>query len=275
MAPDNPQAQPGPGTVVAGFELDRLLGEGGMGQVWLGRHGREQVAVKLMRGELAKSDQHRRRFGREAAAAQAASSRHVVPIIDTGEWEGVPYLIQSFVSGGSLRDRLERSRRLPLDETQRICAEVGTGLNSLHENGLIHRDVKPENILFDGSGMAMISDFGLVKDPGASMLTMPGKTIGTTWYMAPEQVRGEEVTAATDVYALACVAYECLVGKTPFGDTSGMKTLWAHLRDEPANPCELQPDIPEGVGFTLLKGLEKEPGDRPPTPAMLAVMLRV
>ena len=111
MAPDNPQAQPGPGTVVAGFELDRLLGEGGMGQVWLGRHGREQVAVKLMRGELAKSDQHRRRFGREAAAAQAASSRHVVPIIDTGEWEGVPYLIQSFVSGGSLRDRLERGFR--------------------------------------------------------------------------------------------------------------------------------------------------------------------
>ena len=262
------------GTVVAGWEIDRPLGEGGMGQVFLGRRGREQAAVKVMRSELAKSDQHRRRFGREAAAAQAARSEHVVTILETGEWEGRPFLIQEFVSGGSLRDRLERSRRLDLAETVRVTAETGAGLNSLHERGLIHRDVKPENILFDGKGRAMISDFGLVKDPGASMLTMPGKTIGTTWYMAPEQIRGEEVTAATDVYALAVVAYECLVGKTPFGDTSGMKTLWAHLRDAPPNPCRIRPEIPEGVGYTLLKGLEKEPELRPPTPAMLAMMLR-
>jgi len=274
MAPESGTTQAGPGTVVAGWELDRLLGEGGMGQVFLGRGKGGPVAVKLMRGELAKSDQHRRRFAREAAAAQAARSSHVVPILDSGEWEGRPYLIQRFVGGGSLRDRLERSKRLDLKETVRVCAEVGSGLNALHEKGLIHRDVKPENILFDTKGLCMISDFGLVKDPGASMLTMPGKTIGTTWYMAPEQVRGEQVTPATDVYALACVVYECLVGKTPFGDTSGMKTLWAHLRDPVPNPCLLRPEIPQGVGFTLLKGLEKEPEDRPPTPAMLAVMLR-
>lgn len=260
--------------MIAGWEIDRLLGEGGMGQVFLGRGRRGKVAVKLMRPEMARNEQHRRRFGREAAAAQRTSSPHVVPILDAGEWEGRPYLIQDFVSGGSLRDRLERSKRLDLAETARICAEVGAGLGALHGSGLIHRDVKPENILFNKRKVAMICDFGLVKDPGASMLTMPGKTIGTTWYMAPEQVRGEEVTAATDVYALACVAYECLVGKTPFGDTSGMKTLWAHLRDPVPDPCELRPEIPEGVGFTLLKGLAKEPEERPPTPAALALMLR-
>lgn len=260
--------------MIAGWEIDRLLGEGGMGQVFLGRGKGGPVAVKLMRPELARNDQHRRRFGREAAAAQRARSSHVVPILDSGEWEGRPYLIQRYVSGGSLRDRLERSKRLDLTETARVCAEVGAGLGALHESGLIHRDVKPENILFDERGLAMISDFGLVKDPGASLLTMPGKTIGTTWYMAPEQVRGEEVTAATDVYALACVAYECLVGRTPFGDTSGMKTLWAHLRDPVPDPSEIRPEIPAGVSFTLLRGLEKEPADRPPTPAMLATMLR-
>ena len=274
MGPGHADSAIGPGTDVAGWEIDRLLSEGGMGQVFLGRRGREQVAVKVMRPELAKNEQHRRRFVREAAAAQAARSDHVVTIVDSGEWEGRPFLIQQFVSGGSLRDRLERSKRLDIAETVRICAEVGAGLNSLHENGLVHRDVKPENILFDDRGRAMISDFGLVKDPGASMLTMPGKTIGTTWYMAPEQVRGEEVTPATDVYALAIVVYECLIGKTPFGDTSGMKTLWAHLRDPVVNPCTIRPEIPEGIGFTLLKGLDKEPEMRPPTPAMLAMMLR-
>lgn len=274
MARSSDRTQVGPGTVIAGWEIERLLGVGGMGEVFLGRGEGGPVAVKLMRGELARSDQHRRRFGREAAAARAARSAHVVPILDAGEWEGRPYLIQRFVAGGSLRERLERTPRLELDESITVCAEVGSGLNALHGNGLIHRDVKPENILFDEHGSGMISDFGLVKDPGASMLTMPGKTIGTTWYMAPEQVRGEEVTPATDVYALACVVYECLVGSSPFGHTNGIQTLWAHLRDPVKDPREFRPELPEGVGFTLLKALEKEPEQRPPTPAMLAVMLR-
>lgn len=274
MAAQSGDSGVGPGAVVAGWEIERLLGVGGMGEVFLGRGEGGPVAVKLMRGELARSDQHRRRFGREAAAARAAQSSHVVPILDSGEWEGRPYLIQRFVAGGSLRDRLESTPRLELDESIRICAEAGSGLNALHSNGLIHRDVKPENILFDADDVCMIADFGLVKDPGASMLTMPGKTIGTTWYMAPEQVRGEEVTPATDVYALACVVYECLVGSSPFGHTTGMKTLWAHLRDPVTDPCEYRPELPESVGFTLLKALEKEPDQRPPTPAMLAVMLR-
>lgn len=264
----------GPGTVVAGWEVERLLGEGGMGEVFLGRGKGGPVAIKLMRVRFTDSDQHRRRFEREAAAAQRARSPHVVEILDAGEWRGRPYLIQRYVAGGSLRDRLERSRRLDLEDTVRVCAEVGKGLGALHDGGLIHRDVKPENILFDARGVAMISDFGLVKDPDASLLTKPGKTIGTMWYMAPEQVRGEEVTAATDVYALACVAYECLVGRTPFGETTGMKTLWAHLRDPVPDPREIRPEIPEGVGFTLMRGLEKEPAKRPPTPAMLATMLR-
>lgn len=267
-------AQIGPGVEIAGWSIDRMIGDGGMGLVFLGVGRGGPVAIKVMRSEFARSDQHRRRFAREAAAAQAARSDHVVPILDAGEWEGRPYLIQKFVPGGSLRDRLERSRRLDVAATAQMCAETGAGLNALHEAGLIHRDVKPENILYDGKDRAMISDFGLVKDPGASMLTMPGKTIGTTWYMAPEQIRGDEVTPATDVYALAIVAYECLTGRTPFGDTSGIKTLYAHLRDEPRDPCSIRPDIPRGVGYTLLKGLEKEPEKRPPTPAMLAMMLR-
>ena len=270
----NANSEVGPGTVIGEIEIERQLGEGGMGLVFLGNGPDGPVAVKLMKRELASQDAHRRRFKREAAAAAAAKSDHVVSILGADEWEGIPYLVQCFVGGGSLRDRLQANERMPLQEAQRICSEVGAGIGALHDNGLIHRDVKPENILFDTEGNCMISDFGLVKDPGASVLTMPGTAIGSVYYMAPEQVRGEEVVPATDVYSLACVAYECLVGHSPFSETTGMKTLWAHLRDEPANPCTLREDLPEGVGFTLLKGLDKEPANRPPTPAMLAMMLR-
>jgi len=252
----------------------RQLGEGGMGQVFEGSGKGESVAIKLMRRELATRDEHRRRFRREVAAAAAAESAHVVAIVDSGEWEGIPYLVQPLIRGGSLKDRLDREGSLELSEAVRVCAEVGSGLSELHRSGLIHRDVKPANVLISDANVFMVSDFGLVKDPGASVLTTHGRTLGSPHYMAPEQIRGEEVVPATDVYSLACVSFECLTGRSPFADTSGLQTLWSHLRAEAPDACGIDETIPEGVGWALTKAMAKEPGDRPATPHLLTQMLR-
>lgn len=268
------QSEIGPGTLIGEIEIERLLGEGGMGKVFLGRAPEGLVAVKFMRREHASQRNHQRRFRREADAAAAAVSDHVVSILRTDEWEGMPYLVQPYASGGSLRDRLRDDERMSLAESIRICTEAGLGLGALHENGLIHRDVKPENILFGESDTCLISDFGLVKDPNASMLTVQGQSLGSPYYMAPEQIRGEDVVPATDVYSLACVVFECLVGHSPFSHTSGIKTLWAHLREGPPDACVLRDDLPAAVGSALTKGMAKEIDQRPPTPSRLAGMLR-
>ena len=141
--------------------------------------------------------------------------------------------------------------------------QVAGALDAIHAEGLYHRDIKPANILMDTGGDAYLTDFGLAKDSQGSLLTRPGQTVGSLDYMAPEQIHGAEVTPQTDVYALACVAYECLTGAPPFADRQGMRVLWAHLQDEPANPTEKVADLPQPLGEAVLTGLAKDAGDRP------------
>jgi serine/threonine-protein kinase len=152
---------------------------------------------------------------------------------------------------------------------------VADGLDALHAEGLIHRDVKPGNILLDGQGKAFITDFGLMKDREASVLTRPGQALGSMDYMAPEQIRGEEVTAQSDVYALGCVMIECLTGQPPFADRQGMRILWAHLQEDPPDPSAGRDDIPPDVGWAVTRALEKEPDKRPPTATAYAHMVRI
>jgi serine/threonine protein kinase len=264
------------GERVGPYRIGALLGEGGMGYVYraVGPDERE-VALKLVKPNLATDDEFRRRFQREARAAARIQDSHVVPVIDEGLHEGVPYLVQEFIRGGSLAARLQEGGPLGVRPLVRLCLQVAGGLDAMHRAGMVHRDVKPENILLDEDGTAYIADFGLVKDRDASVLTKQGQAVGSVDYMAPEQIRGHEVTAATDTYALGCVAYECLVGSPPFGHQQGMRILWAHLQDEPPDACSVRPDLPSGLGYAILMALQKDPGSRPPTTTACARMIEV
>jgi serine/threonine-protein kinase len=229
------------------------------------------VALKLVKEDYARDDTFRSRFRREARIAQTVHNPHVVPVLETGEHDGLPFITERFIEGGSLEQKLKREGRLDLPTAVRICAQVGDGLGALWEAGMVHRDVKPGNILLDHAGQAYLTDFGLAKDSQGTMLTLPGQALGSMDYMAPEQIRGEQVGAATDIYALGCVMYECLEGRPPFADRQGMRVLWAHLQDEPADPCAgRDDDIPAGFTDALKSALHKDPAQRPQSGAEYA-----
>jgi serine/threonine-protein kinase len=253
-----------PGETLGGYRVEAELGVGGMGHVYraIAPNG-DEVALKLVKSDLAQDTVFRKRFQREARIAQQVEHPNVVPVLDTGEEEGIPYLTQRFIRGGTLADMIERDGKVALEIATRVCREAGGGLDALHAQGLIHRDIKPANILVDDQGVSYITDFGLAKDTQGSLLTRPGQALGSLDYMSPEQIRGDEVTAATDVYALGCVMWECLLGRPPFADRQGMRVLWAHLQDDPPDPSTQSPDVSPAVGKAILRALEKDPAARP------------
>jgi serine/threonine protein kinase len=265
-----------PGQTCGPYRVEELLGEGGMGFVYRAVDGGGRtVALKLVKGEIAKDSVFRRRFDREARTAARIGHPNVVPVLDTGEYEGIPYMAQQFIAGGSLEHRIKRDGRLELGFALDVCTQVADGLDAMHAEGLFHRDVKPANILLDETDKAYITDFGLMKDRDASVLTRAGQALGSMDYMAPEQIRGEEVGPQSDVYALGCVMVECLSGKPPFADRQGMRILWAHLQEEPPDPCAERSDIPADVSWAILRALEKDPEKRPPTATAYAHGVRL
>jgi serine/threonine-protein kinase len=268
--------EPGTGDAVGRWRLGDMLGEGGMGRVYRGTDAAgTTAALKIVKADLANDNVFRRRFDREARIAQRVQHPHVVPVIESGEQDGIPYLAQVFIGGGSLEDKIKADGVLPLDEAVRICTAVASGLDALHAEGLIHRDVKPANILLGDDGTPFIADFGLAKDRGGTVLTKAGQALGSMDYMSPEQIRGEEVTAQSDVYALGCVMFECMSGKPPFADRQGMRILWAHLQEDPPDPLESRPEIPADVSWAITRALQKEPEQRPPTATAYAGMVRI
>jgi serine/threonine protein kinase len=276
---NDPRAHSGtelaPGDTVGPYRIEGVLGVGGMGRVYRATAPNgELVALKLVKSDLARDTVFRKRFDREARIAQRVSHPNLVPVLDTGEENGIPYLTQRFIQGGSLADQIEKLGQLPIETALRGVSEVAGALDALHANDLIHRDVKPANILIDEQGVSYITDFGLAKDTQGSLLTRPGQAVGSLDYMAPEQIRGEEVTAATDVYALGCVMCECLSGAPPFADRQGMRVLWAHLQDQPPDPCVKRTDAPPGLGPAVLTALAKDPAERPPTATAYAQAIR-
>jgi serine/threonine-protein kinase len=270
------EAKPSIGDLIGPYRVESLLAEGAMGRVYKAQAAdREEVAVRLVRASLAKDGSLRRRFAREARLATRIDHRHVVPCLDAGEFEGMPYLVFKFLPGGSLRDRLKQEGRLRLDSAVKLCDEIASGLDALHEAGLVHRNLKPTNIVLDEDGSAHITDFALAKDRDASILTKPGQALGTMDYMAPEQIRGAEASGATDLYALGCIMCECLSGSPPFGDQEGMRILWSHLQDEPPDPCAARNDVPKDLGWAITRALDKDPGRRPPSATAYARMVHV
>jgi len=276
MSEEAQSGEPDPliGAAVGSYTVEALLGVGGMGRVYRALDSEGQpVALKLVRADIAEDSIFRLRFEREARIAQQVKNPHVVPVLETGEHEGVPYLSQRFVEGGNLEEKLKREGRLDVPTTLLMCAQVADGLDALFAAGMVHRDVKPANVLLDLDGTALITDFGLAKDNEGTNLTRPGQALGSMDYMSPEQIRGEAVTAATDVYALGCVLCQCLSGTPPFADRKGMRVLWAQLQDEPPDPTAGLEGVAPALGPAILKALEKDIAARPQSAGEYARLL--
>jgi TolB-like protein/Tfp pilus assembly protein PilF len=251
------------------FVLERELGRGGMATVYLARETKHerQVAIKVLRPEVSASF-GAERFIREIGIAARLSHPHLVPLIDSGEADGLLYYISAFVPGGSLRDRIARERMLPVQDALRIAEEAGAGLDFAHRAGFVHRDVKPENILF-ADGHALLSDFGIARAFGSersgedSNVTEPGMAIGTPAYMSPEQAAGEvHLDTRSDIYSLACVIFEMLTGEPPFTGRSSREVMAKHITERPRRVRVLRPEVPPALEDAIVKALEKDPDRR-------------
>jgi predicted ATPase len=260
------------------YTLQRELGRGGMAIVYLAddvRHGRA-VAVKTMLPDVAAAIGSER-FLREIRTAAQLSHPHILPVFDSGEAAGQLYYVTPYVEGESLRDRLQRHAPMPVDEALRVARGVGAAMDYAHRRGVVHRDVKPENILLS-DGVALLADFGIARAPGgeavsestptlAAGLTGAGMTLGTPRYMAPEQFERADVDGRADLYALACVLFEMLTGASPFTARTLAEWMRAHLIESPRPVSELRADVSRGVSSALARALAKRPDDRPDTVA--------
>jgi serine/threonine protein kinase len=265
-----------PGDVLGDYRLESELGEGGMGLVFRATRtsdGRE-VALKVLKLALANDLLFQHRFRQEARAAAEVHEPHLVPIIEASDADGRHYLAVDYVAGGSLTDRITDKGRLDGADVVRMVSEIAAGLDALHAAGIVHRDIKPQNILYALDGTAMLTDFGLAKGRAYTVLTQPGQVMGTLDYLAPELIRGEPATPLTDVYALGCVAFESVTGKAPFADKSLFQVGIAHLEEPPPDPSEDRPDLSPGVAAALLVALEKDPAARPQSAGAYAELLR-
>ena len=259
------------------YRLEDVLGEGGMGIVFRAVRDPdgETVALKVMKQSLVGDETFRRRFVHEARAAQEVMHKNLVPILDAGEIEGRPYLAVAYVRGGSLAERIKDEGQLSLDVVLDIAAGIGSGLDTLHDRGLFHRDVKSANVLLDENGTAMLTDFGLAKGRAYTVLTRAGQVMGTLDYLAPELIRGEPATTSTDLYALGCLVFECLTGGPPFAGKPMYGLGVAHLEEQPPDPRTIRPDLPTSLAWAVLQALEKDPARRPTSATAYAMMLRV
>ena len=228
------KAAVGPGELFAGYRVESMVGRGGMGVVYRATDLSLQrpVALKLIAPELAENERFRERFLREPRLAASLDHPHVIPIHEAGEHDGQLYLAMRFVEGEDLKTLLVREGSLTPERALAILAQIADALDAAHRRGLVHRDVKPANVLLDEDGHAYLTDFGITKALGDAS-TDTGRMVGTLDYLAPEQIRGGRVDGRTDCYALACVLYECLAGAPPFRRETEAETLWAHMQDPP------------------------------------------
>ncbi len=253
------------GDALGEYTLEDMIGEGGMARVFRARRESDGsvVALKLLKVDLTGNDVYRDRFRHEARSAARVRHQNLVAIVDSGELDGRPYIASTFVEGETLERRVEETGPLPMGDVVELASEVAGGLDALHGAGLIHRDVKASNILLDGAGRAMLTDFGLARGPRYTVLTRPGQVLGTLEYMAPELIRGEPATPESDVYALACTVYEALTGRTPFAGGSVLRIGAAHLEETPPDPAASRPECGAALARAVLLPLAKDPRHRP------------
>ncbi|MEU7281698.1 serine/threonine-protein kinase [Streptomyces sp. NPDC045431] len=259
------------GTRIADYRVEREIGRGGMAVVYLARDLRldRPVALKLLAPELARNDTFRKRFVHESRAAAAIDHPHIVPVFEAGETDGVLYIAMRYVAGHDLRALLDREGPLPPEKAARIAVQVASALDAAHAHDLVHRDVKPGNILVaegtdsDRPEYAYLTDFGLTKKSlSLTGFTTVGQFVGTLDYVAPEQISGRPVDGRCDLYSLGCVVFETLAGAPPFRRDDDMALLWAHQYDPPPALTSERPGLPSAVDGVMAKALAKTPEER-------------
>lgn len=253
------------------YRITGLLGVGGMGEVYeaVDTSKDRSVALKILSDQYSQDGRFRERFQRESRAAAILQEPHVIPIHDWGEVDGRLYIDMRLVHGETLHDML-KSGALPAERAVAIIGHIASALDAAHAAGLIHRDVKPQNIMVASGDFAYLVDFGIAEAHGDSRLTMTGTQIGSMAYMAPERFGGEDTTPAVDVYALACVLYEALTGQTPFPGHGLEQVIAAHLSAPAPRPSAINPHVPVALDNVVARGLAKEPDDRYGTAGALA-----
>jgi eukaryotic-like serine/threonine-protein kinase len=252
------------------YELEGVVGRGGMAEVYRARDIRLDriVAVKTLREDLARDQTFQARFRREAQSAASLNHPSIVAVYDTGEDmlgpTPVPYIVMEYVDGRTLRDLLRDDRRLLPERALEITDGVLRALDYSHRNGIVHRDIKPGNVMLTRAGDVKVMDFGIaraVSDAQATM-TQTAQVIGTAQYLSPEQARGERVDARSDLYSTGCLLYELLTGRPPFTGDSPVAIAYQHVRENPVPPSRVDPEIPPWADSIVLKAMAKDPGDR-------------
>lgn len=258
------------------YELRSLLGKGGMGEVYEAYDTVKDrvVAVKLLPEELAKDPVYQVRFRRESQAAARLAEPHIIPIHDWGVIDGVLFIDMRLVPGVDLRSILRGQGPMSAERALGIVEQIAAALDAAHADGLVHRDVKPANILVTDADFAYLADFGIAHTEGDSTVTQVGMAVGSYIYMAPERFDVGTVTGRADIYSLACVLHECLTGATPFPAGSMNVLIRSHLTEPPPRPSVQRPGVPPGLDEVIARGMAKDPGDRFPTAIALAQAAR-
>jgi eukaryotic-like serine/threonine-protein kinase len=247
------------------YELVHALGAGGMGHVYLARDSvlLREVALKVLDERYAETEEFVERFRREAKAAASLSHPNIVAVYDYGEDErGAPYIAMEHVPGGTLKDRIWERGKLPPRVAAGVALQIASALEAAHERGIVHRDVKPENVLVSEEGNVKVADFGIARAAEATAVTAASVVLGSVRYLSPEQAKGEEVGPPSDLYSLGVVLYEMLTGRLPFEAENPIATAMKHVTEEPPSPRELDPTIPKALEAITLKLLKKDPNHR-------------
>ncbi len=266
------------GAVLAGrYELLKLIGQGGMGAVYKARDKEldRVVALKLIRPELAKNPEVLRRFKQELILARQVTHKNVIRIFDLGQSDGIKFITMDFVEGQDLRSLLLEKSKLAPEQAARIMLQICRALEAAHAEGVIHRDLKPQNIMLDASGRILVMDFGIARSAYLPGMTQTGALIGTPEYMSPEQGRGEPLTERSDLFSMGIIFYELLTGKSPYHSDTPLATLWKRMTEKVTPPVVLDPTLPQALSNIVVKALEIEPKNRFASAREMAQQLEV